>query len=260
MIRFVAVLVGLLLLAACGEKSTGNDASAQGKERPLEGRTFVVTTVTVGGAPHHIVKGTQIRLTFDNGDLAVSAGCNSMSGSYTYAGDDLKVGPIGGTEMGCEQRLMDQDAWVAQLFQQPVRIGTDPLTLTSGDVVLELADRRDVSPDAPLTGTTWTLDSLITGDTVSSVPDGVAATLTIGDGGKVVVNLGCNRGTGMVGIEDARLTWKVLATTKMSCVDERPQLVERAMLSVLSGQTSFTIVERSLTITSGSEGLGFRAG
>lgn len=129
--RTVPVAAVLLLPAGCGDQ----DGTA-GRPDPLDGRTFVVTGVTVAGEPYAVVPGTQVRLAFADGTLGISAGCNRLSGDYRLDGDRLTVGPIGGTEMGCARELMDQDAWVAGLFAGPVEVGADAGTLTAGDTVL----------------------------------------------------------------------------------------------------------------------------
>jgi hypothetical protein len=59
--------------------------------RPVR-RTFLSTAITDGGAPHDLVAGTRIRLTFGtDGQLGVSAGCNMMGGSYRLDGDILRL-------------------------------------------------------------------------------------------------------------------------------------------------------------------------
>lgn len=259
MTRWALLVAGLLLLAACGEE-TGDANGVRGADAdPLDGRTLVVTGVTEGGAPRPLVPGTQIRLSFSDGQLGIQAGCNSMSGAYQLDGDQLSVGGMAGTDMGCPEPQMAQDTWVAGLFESPVTLVADPLSLTSGSTVLELADREDVSPDLPLAGTAWVLDSLIESEAVSSVPMGVEASLTIGADGAVSVRTGCNNGSGRVEIGDGTLTWGPLATTRRACTDDGAAEVERHLLGVLAGATAYEITERSLTITHDGTGVGFVA-
>jgi len=255
----VAVVAVCALAAGCGEE-TGDDGGAGGDDVSLlSGRTLVVTAVTNDGKPHPLVSGSQVRLTFDDKTMGITAGCNNLSGDYALDGDRLTVGPIGGTEMGCPAPLMDQDAWLAGLFERPVTVGGDPLTFRAGSVVLTVADREDVSPDAPLTGTRWRVDGLVSGDAVSSLPDGVDAWLQIGDDGTVTANTGCNRGSGRVTTGEDTLTFEPLATTRRACADDAAQQVEKAVLAVLDGETTYDIEERSLSITNGQKGLTFRA-
>jgi heat shock protein HslJ len=253
------VSLGALLLAvACGEQGGGSVTGADDVVE-LDGRTLVVTGVTESGRPRPVAPGTQVRLSFADGRLGISAGCNSMSGDYRLDGDRLTVGPIAGTEMGCPEELMAQDAWLAGLFAEPVVVGADPLTLTAGEVVLALADREDAAPDAPLVGTTWRLDSLVTGDSVSSVPAGVSATLVMEEDGQVRLDTGCNTGGGRVEARGETLRWGPLMTTRKACLGAEGD-VERHVVSVLAGDTTYEIVEDSLTITRGADGVGYRAG
>lgn len=259
----VAVVAVFALAAGCGDETGGDDDGAGGDDVSLlSGRTLVVTSVTDDGKPHDLVPGSQVRFTFDDKSMGITAGCNNLSGEYALDGDRLTVGPIGGTEMGCPLPLMEQDSWLGGLFEGPVIVGGDPLTFRAGSVVLTLADREDISPDLPLTGTHWVLDGMIEGDAASSVPNGMEAWLEIAEDDTVTVNTGCNEGSGAVTVDDATVTFGPLATTRKLCkfTNNGGQEVEQAMLEVLVGETAYSITERSLTITKGERGLTFRAG
>jgi heat shock protein HslJ len=201
-----------------------------------------------------------VRFTFDGANkVGVNTGCNTMGGTFEVQGDRLTMSAMSMTEMGCPEPQMSQETWLAGLLAEPVTVGRDPLTFTIGEVVFRLADREDVSPDAPLAGTRWRLDGLSSGDMASSLPDGVNAWLEIAEDGKVTVDTGCNRGSGTVSIGDGTLTFGPLATTRMACAKPAAQQVERAMLEVLDGETAYRIVEQSLSVTKGQTGLGFQA-
>ena len=57
-----------------------------------------------------------MRLSFVDGQLGASGGCNSMGGSYVVDGDRLAVEQMMTTEMACEPALMEQDQWLAALL------------------------------------------------------------------------------------------------------------------------------------------------
>jgi heat shock protein HslJ len=255
----VAPLLTLLALAGCGDESSG---PAGGAGSDPDGTTYVVTGVTVGGEPHRLVRGSQIRLSFADGRLGISAGCNSMSGSYALQGTRLTVEPLAMTDMGCDRPLMEQDAWVAGLFEGPVQFNGE--SVISGDTVLTLADRRDVSPDVPLVGTTWRLDGIGAGGgpdgSVSSVPADVrVATLRITANGRAEVFDGCNRGTGPAVVDEDAGTVDLgaRATTKMACPGAEE--VVDAVNDVLDGLITYAITEKSLTLTNGDASLYFVA-
>jgi len=99
----------------------------------------------------------------------------------------------------------------------------------------------------------------VSGDAVSSMPDAAEARLEIAADGTVRVNTGCNQGSGSVTVGDGTLIFEPLATTQRACADDSAQQVEAAVLAVLDGETTYSITERSLTITKGQQGLMFRA-
>ena len=48
----------------------------------------------------------------DRLEMSFSAGCNSFFGDYTVNNDVFEISGMGGTEMGCETDLMEQDNWL----------------------------------------------------------------------------------------------------------------------------------------------------
>lgn len=256
---WLTVPVVALALAGCGEKSDDDATPRSGDSGPTLEGVYVVTAITDGGSKHWPVDGSEIRLTFESGTLGMHAGCNSMSGDYTLEGDQLTVGPVGGTEMGCVEELMRQDTWLAGLFAEPVTVGEDPLTLTAGDVVLTLADRESVSPDRPLADSRWVLDGIIEGDSVSSVPAGPDVVLTFTEGTASVVGL-CNGLGSDVDLADDRIVWDQSgwARTQMACEDPARQQLDTTVSTFLTGPTAYEIEERTLTLTHGEQGLVFR--
>lgn len=254
-------VLGLVLLS-CGDRS-GTDPAGP-RSGSLADVTYVVTGVTEAGEPRSLVEGSEIRLRFEGGRLGISAGCNSMGGSYTLDGTRLSVSGLSMTEMGCDAPLMEQDSWVAGLFERDVQLTTGAdAALISGDVVLTLADRKEVAPDEPLVGTTWTLDSIGTGGAdgaVSSVPGAVPATLTFQDDGTVSVFDGCNQGAGPATVIGATIAWGTIGFTRKGCVDPGVQEVVEAFGEVIVGESTYLLEEKTLTVTTGDRFLGFRAG
>ena len=249
-----------VLVAACSA-GTGTPAPTMGGEPPaaadtggLEGRTFLATDAF----GRQLVPGSMVRLAFADGQIGASGGCNSMGGPYAIDGDRLVVQQLAMTEMACEPRLMDQDAWLANLLDgAAIRLDGDTLTLSKDGVALTLVDREVADPDRPLLGTRWVLDGLITGDAVSSVPVGVVAALTFANG-RVKVEAGCNRGGGAVTVAARTLAFGPIALTKMACEGGAME-VERLVSEVLSGDVRYTIEAGNLTLDAGAAGLMLRA-
>ena len=180
------VLPALLALTACGSEDTQTPADPN--QLDLVGQTFLSNDVRVSDQPYPLVKGSQLRLTFEDGAIGASAGCNSMSGDARWSTGTLTIDgqSLAMTEMGCDEPLMQQDTWFADILtSKPTLLQDDTtLTLTSDDTVIVFTDEEVVVPDASLTGTPWKLDSIIAGDAASSVPAGVKSTITFGDDGR----------------------------------------------------------------------------
>ncbi|MEX2546670.1 MAG: META domain-containing protein [Chloroflexota bacterium] len=227
----------------------------------LNGRHFLSVTVTDGGVVRALVAGTVIRLTFQDGQLGASAGCNSMGGTYSIVDGKLIFHGGGMTEMGCDQPRHDQDDWLsAFLGSEPtIALNGNDLVLTSGTTTITLLDREVAEPDQPLVGTTWTLTSIITGEAVSSVPAGVLATIKFNADGSVEIHPGCNTGGGTYATNEDAITFSDLITTEMACLGPAMD-VEGAVLAVLSADSiTYAIDSGSLTLMAGDHGLVFSA-
>jgi heat shock protein HslJ len=245
-------LLLLLLLTACTVQP----------EAPLDGTEWLSIAVTEDGEDRPLVDGTQIRLSFADGQLGASAGCNTMGGTYRIEDGRLLFVGGGMTEMGCDDERHAQDDWLLGFIgaQPSIAQEGDKLTLTSGATVIALQDTEVAEPDLPLTGTTWTVDSIISGDAVSSVPNGAPATLVFTDDGRLEVNTGCNTGGGTYEVTDGTLRVSELMTTLRACDGAAAQL-ESAVMGVLNaGEIAYAIDAGSLTLMAGDQGLGLRGG
>jgi len=260
----VALLVSLV--SACGgdggddDDGVGSGGSGSSYPAVIDGRTFLSTTVTAGGKDRPLAGGTSVSLTFSDGRITASAGCNTMGGDYTIKDDVLLIGQLSTTEMGCDPERDDQDRWLAGVLtgSPAVHLAGTELVLTAGEVVITLLDRDVAEPDTALTGTKWILETIVDGETSSSVPAGVESTFEISEDGTVVVNLGCNSGGGSAEIGDGTLTFAPIGSTEMRCSDPAMQ-VESSVSAVLTGAVTYEIDASLLTMRNGSVGLDWRA-
>lgn len=128
-----ALAVCAALLSGCGDDG-GDDggepdaaATTESSESSaptaddidLEGSSYVAEEV-VG---RDLVEGTRLRVEFADESMSVSAGCNSMFGSYVVesTGDATVVrwdGEPATTQIGCPDDLAAQDAWIVDLFTE----------------------------------------------------------------------------------------------------------------------------------------------
>ena len=170
-----------------------------------------------------LVTGTKIRLAFAGGNVTASAGCNTMSGGYQVAGDKLVVGQLATTEIGCPPNLQAQDTWLSDLLTAHPQFAVQGsnLILSSGTTVVTLLDREVAEPDQPLVGITWGLTTIIDGQTASSVPEGVSATILFTADGKVQFDSGCNSGGGQYTVDGDSLHFAQIVSTMMACQNPR---------------------------------------
>ncbi len=263
-------LVVLLGASACGSEGPASVGSGAGSiagvptQALLDGRTFLSQSVTESGVARPLALGGPITLTFEGDVVRADAGCNTSGGHFTLDGDRFSVGVLDSTAMACEGAgLMDQDTWFGSLLTAggTLALDGDQLTMTSGDTVIVLLDREAADPDRPLVGTTWTLETILDGQTqtASSVPAGVTATLSIPDSGTISWTA-CNTSSGRLeSIEASTLTIGQVSSTLKGC-SEASGKVDAAMAAVLSGTVSYQIEGPVLHVRNGSSGLDFRAG
>ena len=260
---FCLAISAATLLAACSSGATPSTRISPPPSAPpgggsgavpVDGKTYLSTAAT--GVT--LVPGTRIRLSFTDGRLDASGGCNSIGGRYTIAGGRLSTTQMMTTEMGCDGPRMQQDSWLAGLLgDSAITVAGDTLTLDDGNIQLTMLDHEVADPDRPIEGTRWVLDGLVSGDTASSVPAGISASMRI-VGGRVEVDTGCNTGSGTVDVAPDTLTFGPLALTKKAC-GPGPAAVEGAMTRVLTGTDRYVIEADTLTLDAGGAGLTFRA-
>lgn len=252
MARQVLAFLGLAtvaVLAACSSAAAPHASLVV-----LAGHTYLSTDIQ--GST--LVPGTQVRLTFTDGNLSATGGCNIMGGTYSIDGDRLRTSQLSMTEMACDDARMRQDDWLARfLGAATLTLDGATLTLTDGTVRLTLLDKEVATPDESLFGTSWVLDGIGSGDAVSSVPPGVTAAIQIADG-RVDVNGGCNTGGGTVAVTSDTITFGSIGLTRMAC-QPHAMAVETAVKAVLSGAVTYSIDADVLTLSAGDRGLTFRA-
>ena len=228
----------------------------------MAGREFLSVRATQGGEEIHLVEGTRIALSFDVGRIGVQAGCNILGGTYRLEGDTLVTDQLSMTEMGCDPLLHAQDQWLGEFFGggPSIQLAGNDLLLSVGDRSVLLLDREIADPDLPLVDTDWTVDSLFSARSVSSVPLGAAATFRFTEDGRVDIDTGCNTGGGRyaLGEEAGTIRFRDLVFTRKACTGAAGEL-EAQVLQVLAARTlDLSIEARVLELLAGPIGLGLR--
>ncbi len=268
----LAVAAVVLGLAACGsdDDSSSTTEPSSGATEPapaetdlsadaLDGRTFTSTDVE----GKELVDGSTLTFSFEGDMLGVNAGCNQQTTSYEIDGTTLRwTGVPAATMMACSDELMAQDTWVTELLTAGVEASLEgaSLTMVSGGVTVVAEEQA--AEELPIVGTAWALESITTGETVSSVPvDVEAPTLSFADDGTVEVYAGCNRGgtTATIAEDGSTITFDPIATTKMACSPAAMDL-EAQVLAVLDGEVQASTADGQLTLTNGDTALTYTAG
>ncbi len=262
----VAAVSALSLAAGCGadEDEPAADEPRGGEEtatmavdvEALAGRTYTSTAVT----GRELVSADPVMITFDDGQMSVSAGCNTMFGAFALEGDTLAwTQQPGSTLMACDEELEEQDAWLADLLTTGVTAKSDgaSLTLASGDVTIELADGS--GPDlSSLFGRNWTVVGTIRdGRTVRLPVRMTPPRLDVRKNGTARLNTGCNTGRTVVRVTDDGLEFGPTTTTRVACRQPARE-IERRVLAVLDGPADHVSFDGSvLVVIRGETGLMF---
>ncbi|MEV7613304.1 META domain-containing protein [Streptomyces sp. NPDC089799] len=261
-VRTVPVLLAAVLaLASCGDAGQDRPTGPEAGRTLTEG-TWSVESLSVGGRTLEAPPQAEIKIGPGAAEADVAYGCNGGVAELSAEDDGravtVKQGPR--TMTACPD-LAFENAF-ADLFKGRLAVARtgDALTLTapSGDrISLGSAPR----PPAPtLTGTRWSVDSLITGETVSSVPAGAEgrAELTIAADGAVTGSLGCNRFSSKAVVDGREITFGPVAATRMACTGPAGE-VERAFSALLRrGPLRYAVQDDALTLTA-ADGTGLRA-
>lgn len=260
--------VTLLLVSGCAGQGPGSgpgpgsphgspgEIPADGSR--LQGRTFLSTSVT----GHQLVPGTRIMLSFpEPGKFTADAGCNHMFGSVSFETGAMGFSELGSTDMACDGGRMEQDEWLKTfLMSKPAwSLSANELVLTADKTELKLLDKKVADPDRHLVGQRWQVESLLDGQSASSVPIGAQAFLEFMPDGKVTGNTGCNSLGGSYTQQDGTITFTDIATTKIACPGDIGAL-ERSVLAVVEGKVEAEISADRLELTHPSgKGLHLKA-
>jgi heat shock protein HslJ len=242
----ILFVVLTLLAAACGSEDPAGSP----------GSTPDGDWVLTGGID--LVDGFPITMSIEGSEVSGRAACNSYSGTVTVDGARLTIGEIGATEMGCQPAVMAaESAFIAALLRVVSfdRDG-DRLTLSGPEIALSFEPVTPV-PTAALIATTWVLDSLIEGETVSTV-GGDPATLVLAEDGTLTASTGCRTLTG---------TWLerggVIVVPTLSAEGECPDELwkqDSLVVTVIGDEFRAAVDGDRLTLTSmGGDGLGYLA-
>lgn len=183
------LLLAVLLLAACAKTGSGGS--------PADGVVgeWEFARGTAGGAPLPQPAGARATLSLEGEQASGTSFCNHYFAGYSLDGDAILFDGIGGTEMACEPEIMTAESAYVTALGAVTRFTRDgeELLLTGGGVELRFSLVPPV-PASELVGTDWVLESLIDGETVSSVVEG--STLRLQEDGTFTATTACSTVSG----------------------------------------------------------------
>jgi heat shock protein HslJ len=222
---------------------------------------YLVAFNQAGGGAISVKPGTQITAFFDTqGKVSGSAGCNQYTASYQTTLNTLSIGAPASTKMACSEPagIMTQETTYLSYIQgaSGYSISGNTLTVTdsSGKALLTYSTvpPYEMTP-APLTGTTWYLNSLI--DKNGQIWGPVATnpiSLQFSDGGNVTGNAGCNSYSGTYIASGNSITISGFAVTMMYCGEPGVMTLEQTYLTVLPMMKAYKISGNELTLSDGT--------
>jgi heat shock protein HslJ len=227
--------IAVLALAACGQDQAGS----------LAGTTWRLTDAAGTGATDEAVAALAFA---DDGTVAGTTGCNSLTGPYTVEGDSITIGPLATTRALCtSQPLQDQEtALLAGLeAASSWSIEGDVLVLADeGGTAVATFERYEPS----LTGT-WTVTGYNNGSGgVTSLVAGTEIALAFGEDGTVSGNSGCNDYSGTYESEGDSLSFGAIAVTGRECLAEGVMEQETQFLAALSAAETWLVFGSALEL------------
>ena len=242
-------LIVALLLSGCSLLSHGAAASLDGEWQLQAG--------TNQGQAIPIVAGSRITLKVDGTTAGGSAACNTYGGTVQVNGSSVAISALSMTEMACQEDLMASEAaYLAALPRVTTAVLTgDSLVLSGPEVELRYTRVPPVADADPI-GTTWILESLISGETVASTV--AQATLQLSGDGRIAATTGCRQVTGTYTIVKEHLVITLDPFDAIACAAPLGEQ-DSHVLGVFAGQPAITIDGNRLTLSAGDEGLGYLA-
>jgi heat shock protein HslJ len=260
---FTVSLLTALVAASCSGSGSANESPTTLPAVPSD-----VSLGERGGSPAdgdwQLVEGVPqaqgfpITLSIAGSNVSGRAACNTYGGMGEFDSGEVSFSEFFQTAMACEPAAMDAEMiFMAALASVDAYTVSDTrLTLFGSDVELVFEPVIPV-PTAGLVGTVWILETLIEGETASTV-GGDPATLLLAADGALTASTGCRALTG---------TWLenggVIVVPTLSADGECPSDLSRQdslVVTVVGDEFRAETEGNRLTLTSmGGDGLVYRA-
>lgn len=231
----LTMVVNLILAGCVGISSTFTD----GPPDALADTSWSLQTLN--GQP--VLAEPAVTLTFADGQVGGTDGCNSFSASYTVNGEKITVDSnMVSTMMACADPIMQQaGAYTAALMQAATfKIDGQTLTLMDGNGAVS-ATFAGQSSD--LSGTSWVVTGYNNGkQAVVSVVIGSELTAAFSPDGQLSGSAGCNNFTASFELSDKTVKIGSVGSTRKMCNEPAGVMEqEQAYLSALETAATYRI-------------------
>jgi heat shock protein HslJ len=188
----------------------------------FEGPTWLLESyLNLEGQTTERLPETRVTITFADGQVNGSAGCNNYFGPYEVDANNLTIGPLGSTLMACDPNevALQETAYLASLSN------VASYEIVAGQLQLRDADGQTiliytVDEKTSLTGTLWTVTGYNNGrgGVTSVILDSTMNALFI-EKGLVAGSAGCNDYRAAFEADDANINISPAAATRKMCAE-----------------------------------------
>ena len=255
-----AMAVATLSAVACEEE---NRIEKPGSDLGLIGKTFLLES-TEGDA---LVDGSSISIHFSedrDGGLwfGLYTDCNSLDGAFTLSEGFMDVGMVSKTDMWCSDELSEQETWMYAFMTSNPALGhgDDRVTLATDDATLVFLDREVATPDRVLDQETWVIDSIIEGESMSTVMRKDEPRLWFLEDGTFAISSACMDGGGRYTTDGDQMVLSEVSIDAVACEDPSAMAFDEHVQDVLAdGALTHEIDSSRLTIARGDAGISAKA-
>ena len=195
--------------------------------------------------------------------LSASAGCNSMEGRYSIDEDVLLIDEMAITDMWCSDELSTQEDWLYSfLNSEPTVVPSgEVLIISNEDSSLTFLDQAFATPDLPLTAGTWTVDTLIADNAMTTVNLDAFPVMWFAEDGSFGLSSECTELEGEYENSDDALTLSSVLLVTIECENEAVSSFDQELYEFLvEGDFSVSIEAERLTIMQGANGISATGG
>lgn len=238
--RFIGGLVlGAVAVSLAACSTAGSTATpGGGSGGTIDGTSWILKTYDVSGTATAVPSGSTVDAHFAGVRVNGFSGCNSYAGPAIVSGATIKIGPLAGTQMACQEPAMTlEQAYLAALGKAATFTATsDALTMfdSGGKTLLTYA----AAAANPLEGS-WNVTGYNNGKEAVVSPVVGSTVTAVFSADTVSGSTGCNDYNGPYTLDGTTLKIGPLASTMKAC-EQALMDQEQQFLTALQAATTFS--------------------